>query len=193
MCPDSSVRRTKPGRNDECRALSDLSIASVTLADDCGTGPTAEPPVAEAGSMQQPAGPAGERESMSKGSARASMSGDRACEQSSVQLRVANGTTAASAISIKKVEVLTESGDVIGELQWRTPSRWVDDAYQAWDEQVAPSQVLQVSYSLTAPGPVLPGSTYTVRVTVAAGDGERTIETKTTLQAEASLPPGAVT
>ena len=74
----------------------------------------------------------------------------------------------------------------------RDASQWANDTYQAWDQHVGPNQVLQVSYSLSAPS-ASPGSTYTVRVTIAAGDGERTIEQKTTLQAEASLPAGAVT
>jgi hypothetical protein len=165
----------------------EVTIASVTLADDCGTGPTTMPsePTASLGdsaSMDEPSGGA----SMSASMAR------RACEQSSIQLRVANSTDAGSKVAIEKVEVLDESGAVVGELTPRDPSKWDADAYAAWDEQVAPSQVLQVSYALSAPL-VERGATYTVRVTLAAGDDQRTLEQKTTLEAEASLPPGAVT
>lgn len=164
----------------------EVSIASVTLADDCGTGPTAIPSE-PAATMDEAAGG-----SMGGASAKSQAYGDRACEQSSIQLRVANSTDAASKVVIQKVEVLDDAGTVVAELTPRAPSRWDNDAYQAWDEQVAPSQVLQVSYALTAPY-VMRGATYTVRVTVAAGDDERTLEQKTTLEAEASLPPDAVT
>jgi hypothetical protein len=162
----------------------EISIASVTLADDCGGGPTeafADPPAAAA---DVPA-----RGAAMKSQAHA---GDRACEQSSIQLRIANGTDAASQVAIQKVVLVDEGGAVVAELAPREPSLWVDSAYQAWDEQVAPSQVLQVSYALSAPY-VERGATYTVRVTMATGDGERTLEQKTTLEAEASMPPDAVT
>lgn len=49
-----------------------------------------------------------------------------------------------------------------------------------------------MSYALSAPN-VMRGATYTVRVVIGAADGERTLEQKTTLHAEASLPPGVVT
>jgi hypothetical protein len=162
----------------------DVAIASVTLADDCGTGPTAYPPSPPSPLMQQPADSPRESMSMSMG--------DRACEQSSIQLRVANGTAAPATITVKKVELLDETGTVLGELQYREPSQWADDGYQTWDQQVAPDQMLQVSYALSQPA-VMAGGTYTVRVTIAAGDGDQTLEQKTTLEAEASLPPGAVT
>lgn len=165
----------------------DLSIASITLADDCGTRPTAAP----VSSAQKRSGDV----SMSDSPHFASVASQerRACEQSSVQLRVANGTEAPSKITIKKIELLDEGGAVIGELTPRDASQWSSDTYQPWDEQVAANQTLQVSYALSRPA-VSPGGTYTVRLVVAAGDGgERTIEQRTTLQAEASLPPGAVT
>jgi hypothetical protein len=119
--------------------------------------------------------------------------GDRACEQSSVQLRVANGTRAPSTVTIKRVQVLEESsGTVLRDLTARAPSRWTGDAYEAWDGNVAPDQVLQVGYALSNPS-VRPGGTYIVRVTIASDAGDRTLEQRATLEAEASLPPGAVT
>jgi hypothetical protein len=118
--------------------------------------------------------------------------GARACQQSSIQLRVANGTAESAKVVIQKVELLDDSGAPVGELTAREPSQWAGDTYQAWDEQVAPSGELQVSYALSAPN-VMRGATYTVRVTIVTGDGERTLEQQTTLEAEGSLPPGAVT
>ncbi len=165
----------------------DVAIASVTLADDCGTGPTVAPPA-----------PAPAQEKLASSAARSAKPGsmsimaDRACEQSSIQLRVANGTTAASKVTIQRVELLDERGNKVADLTPRAPSRWADDSYQAWDEQVAASDTIQVSYALSAPH-VARGAMYTVRVVVASADGERTLEQQTMLEAEASLPPGVVT
>lgn len=161
----------------------DVAIASVTLADDCGTGPTTSPPVQSA--RRSPSSEIG------FGDAMASMA-KRMCEQSSVQLRVTNGTAAASDISIKKIELVDEQGNVLRELTPREPSKWTGDAYQPWDQKVDAAQTLQISYALSEPA-VSAGGTYTVRVTVASAGGDKTLETKTKLEAPASLPPGAVT
>lgn len=166
----------------------DIAIASMTLADDCGTGPTVAPPA-----------PAPAQEKLASSTARSAKPGasmhimaDRACEQSSIQLRVANATTAASKVTIQRVELIDERGTKVADLTPRAPSRWAEDSYQAWDEQVAASDTIQVSYALSAPH-VARGAMYTVRVVVASADGERTLEQQTMLEAEASLPPGVVT
>ena len=164
----------------------DVAIASVTLADDCGTGPTTSPPVQS--SMQKPSIEIGFGDAPEGARSMAA----RMCEQSSVQLRVTNGTAAGSDISIKKIELLDDSGTVLRELTPREPSKWTGDAYQPWDQKVDAAQTLQISYALSAPS-VNAGGTYTVRVTVASGGGDKTLETKTKLEAPASLPPGAVT
>lgn len=178
--------KPQPPTNKPVPNTVDVAIASVTLADDCGTGPTTIPPVQSSRASK----PSPEFADLAEG---ASMSqAKRACEQSSVQLRVANGTQAASDITIKKVEVLDESGNVVGELTPREPSKWTGDAYQPWDGKVDAAQTLQVSYALSQPS-VSAGSTYTVRVIVGSAEGDRTLQTKTTLEAPASLPPGAVT
>ncbi len=189
--PDTTPPKVPP------RAAVEVSIASVTLADDCGHGPTQAPPADEPlQTAQAPAQPAasetqaGASARMAKG---ASMSmADRACEQSSIQLRVANGTDASSKVVIQKIEILDGDGEKVGELIPRAPSRWVDDTYEAWDEQVGAGATLSVSYALSAPA-VSRGETYTVRVIVAADGGARTLERAVTLHAEASLPPGVVT
>jgi hypothetical protein len=171
-----------------------ISIAAVTLADDCGTGPRT-PPAPETASIQkQPSRKEAGREarSVAYDSEWAGARGDRACEQSSLQLRVENGTGAPATISIRKIEIVDERGTTVGELTAREPSRWMDDAYQPWDEQIGADQIMQVSYALSQPF-VHAGESYTVRVTVAAGDDERTVERRTMIEAPASLPPGVVT
>jgi hypothetical protein len=157
----------------------DVAIASVTLADDCGTPPTE--PVAEA-----------EREAKTSAEADSAESSRRICRQSSIQLKVANHTAAPATIALRKVELLDDAGRVLGELQSRSPSQWSADAYQAWDEQLASDQSLAVSYALSRPA-ATPGGTYIIRITVDAGDGERTLEQRTTLEVEASLPPDVET
>ena len=179
--------KPQPPTNKPVPNTVDVAIASVTLADDCGTAPTTIPPVQSSRQYK----PSPEFADMAEPARGASMA-KRMCEQSSVQLRVANGTQAASVITIKKVEVLDESGNVVGELMPRDPSKWTGDAYQPWDGKVDAAQTLQVSYALSQPS-VSAGSTYTVRVIIGSAEGDKTLETRTTLEAPASLPPGAVT
>ena len=180
-------KTTQPPTNKPVPNTVDVAIASVTLADDCGTGPTTMPPAQSSRAYK----PSTELADMAEPARGASMA-KRMCEQSSVQLRVANGTQAASDITVKKVEVLDDSGNVVGELVPREPSKWTGDAYQPWDGKVDAAQTLQVSYALSQPS-VSAGSTYTVRVIIGSAEGDKTLETKTTLEAPASLPPGAVT
>ena len=176
-----------PPTNKPAANVVDVAIASVTLADDCGTGPMTRPP-APTSMNRKPstefADDMGEAASMSQAK--------RRCEQSSVQLRVSNGTAAAADITIKKVEVVDDSGNVVGELTPRDASKWTGDAYAPWDGKVDAAQTVQISYALSQPS-VSAGSTYTVRVVIGSADGDKTLETKTTLEAPASLPPGAVT
>ncbi len=188
-CGSTSEPGTTP-KPQPSGAKVDVAIASVTLADDCGGGPTTMPPISVETSAHSSTEQASAK--MAAGASLSQAYGDRACEQSSVQLRVANGSDASSTIAIQKVELIDEHGEKVADLTARAPSRWADDTYQAWDQQVAPSETLQVSYALNAPH-VQRGATYTVRVTVTTGDGERTIEHEAMLEAEASLPPGAVT
>jgi hypothetical protein len=183
-CGASSEPTTVPPSNTSDQL--EITISSVTLADDCGTGPSAS--VSASQSMAEDM----DVSSRSAGAAMKVAAGDRACEQSTIQLRIANGEADAATVRIRTIEVIDENGQRVAELTARDPSRWVGDSYQAWDEQVAAAQTLEVSYALSAPY-VARGATYTVRVTVAAGDSERTLEQRATLEAEASMPPDAVT
>lgn len=194
-CGKSTAPKAPPGNGGNTL---EVTVAAVTLADDCGTGPTAAPVDDEAAAAGSPGqinltdqvGPRAQK--VAPGFASQSSMGDRACEQSSIQLRVANGTGAASAIAIEKIEIVDSDGTVLGEATPREPSLWKGDSYQAWDQQAAAGQTLQVSYALSPP-PLLRGATYTVRVTVATGADQRTLEKSATLESEGMLPPGAVT
>ncbi len=178
-CGPSSAPHTTPPNN--TREGVDVTISSVTLADDCGTGPTTQPSEPAAAEVDEPSA-----------GARSQVMADYACEQSSIQLRVANDSADGSTLSIQKIELIDDRGTLVAELTSRSPSRWADDTYQEWDERVAAHETLQVSYALSAPA-VARGATYTVRVTVATNEGEETLEQRATLEAEASLPPDVVT
>ena len=82
---------------------------------------------------------------------------DRACEQSSVQLRVANGTKGESTLSIKKIELLDENGDKLRDLQPRDPSLWANDGYQPWDQHVGANEHFEL---IQRAGGTLNGSTW---------------------------------
>ena len=178
-CGPSSAPSTTPPTN--TREGVDVTISSVTLADDCGSGP-----------MTEPSEPAASRSADVSAGAALREAGDRACEQSSIQLRVANATGDESTLAIHKIELIDDSGTLVAELTSRSPSRWANDTYQEWDERIAAHETLQVSYALSAPY-VARGATYTVRVTVATAEGEETLEQRATIEAEASLPPDVVT
>ncbi len=197
----------------------EIAIASVTLADDCpdGRGPDwslpppapvasttaadeAPAPKPTAGSMQDPslAGPG------SASVRRLSMSeAEAACEQSFVQLQV-TGKAGAGRFAIRKIELLDDAGKVLGELTARTPTRWQDDHYEPWTEQVEAGATTSAAYELSAPDwskygmsrSDAEGRVFNVRLTVSAGDDERTVEQQATVAATSGpvvLPPGAVT
>ena len=194
----------------------EIAIASVTLADDCpdGRGPDwslpppapvasttaadeAPAPKPTAGSMQDPslAGPG------SASVRRLSMSeAEAACEQSFVQLQV-TGKAGAGRFAIRKIELLDDAGAVLGELTARAPTAWRGDHYEPWTEAIAPGDELATAYELTAPAWATYGKgpfeshdgVYTLRVTVAVGDDERTLTQQTVVSGPAVLPPGAVT
>lgn len=188
----------------------EVAIASVTLADDCpdNRGPAwslPAPAPAEAAAAPPVADQAASQVSEKRapgGSAYSTQEGEAACEQSFVQLRVrgpAGG--AATRIAITKVELLDDAGAVLGELTARAPTAWQGDHYEPWGETVAAGDELATAYELTAPAWATYGKgpfeshdgVYTLRVTVAVGDDERTLTQQTVVSGPAVLPPGAVT
>jgi hypothetical protein len=172
-----------------------VDVASVALAQDCGDQPMPPPAVPQA---NRPAPAEGEAAPQDKvGSL--SESRQESCDQTRIQLSIK--AAGAAKIHIKRVELLDASGKVVGNLTPRTPSKWVNDSYQAWNEQVVAGDQVTASYALSAPkwdelGGRDPSVTYRVRVTVAVGDEERTIDkaASTTVEAPAlPEPPGVVT
>lgn len=170
-----------------------VDIASVSLAEDCGTGAQPADPIRQSSSRPNPATVVGSSSQLEE-----SQAGEAACEQTTMQLSIKAGS--AGAVRVKRVELLDAKGKVVGTLTPRTPSRWVDSDYQAWNERVEAGQNLTASYALTAPNwDKLPGGrdpsvAYRVRVTIAIGGEERTFDKAATIEGPAlPLPEGVVT
>ncbi len=169
-----------------------VALASVTLAEDCGTAPTtapAEPTTAAASATQDVPSGAVSSQRVAAGSM-----AKRACQQSSVQLVVSNTTAASASMKVKSVTVLDSTGATVVQLNSYEPSRWAADTYQPWDGSIEAGATLNVAYSLSEPA-VNAGETYTVRVVVETAGGDTTVETQASAEVygPASLPPGAVT
>jgi hypothetical protein len=172
-----------------------IGLASVTLANDCGTAPMTEPPQPTTGSS------GAARAERSAGSAIGAMppsaakrAAEEPCQQSSVQLVVSNLTAASASMQVKSVTVIDGKGARVAELGASKPSRWVGDAYQPWDGSVEQGATLNVAYALSRPA-VAAGETYTVRVVLATAGGDTTVETQASVEVSgpASLPPGVST
>jgi len=190
------------------------AIASVTLADDCpdNRGPawSLPPPVAPSEAAAAP--PAADQASTTEVPAGASASSERraasmvqgkaACRQSFVQLHLHGPAAGApTRVAITKVELLDADGTLLGELTARAPTAWQGDHYEPWAETIAPGQELATAYELTAPAWATYGQgpfeshdgVYTLRLTIAVGDDQRTLTQQTVVSGPAVLPPGAVT
>ena len=195
-------------------AAVEVAIASVTLADDCpdNRGPawSLPAPSAPAEAAAEPAAPPAADLAASQsaakrapgGGAYATQEGEAACEQSFVQLRVRGPASGgATRFAIKKIELLDDAGAVLGELAARAPTAWQGDHYEPWPETIAAGDDLATAYELTAPAWATYGKgpfeshdgVYTLRVTVAVGDDERTLTQQAVVSGPAVLPPGAVT
>lgn len=175
-----------------------VDLASVSLADDCGTGARPADPVQPSPASSSRPDPATVPGALGQESSDGSSQGERVCEQTTMQLSIKAG--AAAAIHIKRVELLDRAGKVVGTLTPRSPSRWVDSAYQPWNERVEAGQDVTASYALSAPSwDTLPGgrdpsAVYRARVTISIDGEDRTVDKAATIEGPAlPLPDGVVT
>lgn len=170
----------------------EVHMTSATLADDCGGGPN-RPPSAESQSKKKRAKA---DESSAKG---ASMQGKRACEQSSIQLAITSPTDAtATKLTVKSVELLRESGELVGKLEVRAPSVWSDtDGYRPWNENIEPADDISVTYAMTQPNwsgvTDRMNQTFTVKAVIAIAGIDQTVEHIAVVDAPTSLPPNVKT
>lgn len=201
-CWSSSKPGTQPQRGDVT-----VSLAAVSLADDCGESFTMPPPVAagEAASQRRAPITAADLPPEPVQGSCAPEGGcghslRRACEQTTMQLSVRSTSSAPTNIRIKRVELVDEHGKLLGRLDARAPVVWASDAYKPWDQTVAPGATLAASYALSAPPweQVEGGRwgaasrTFQLRVTLAIGDADRTID-KVAIVAPAMIEPPVVT
>lgn len=177
-----------------------VELASVTLADDCGS------PVPPSPAFAQPPPAAPSRSAPRKPStpsvvapADCAMEGcgsRRHCEQTSMQLSLrAPAGAKPTTIRIKKVELLDAKGKLLQVLAARTPTRWTDKGYAAWDQQIGAGEALATSYALESPSwdKLTNGrynahsKTFQLRVTVTVGTANKTVEKQSITPA--MLPP----
>lgn len=158
-----------------------IELASVNLGDDC-------PETIDAGANAK--------------ASSAPISADMPrmeCVQTSMQLSL-HGTGATTDVRVKRVELLDDHGKLVSVLTPAAPTRWFDDSYAAWNQQIHGGENVQASYSLrgldwskVAGGRMSnQDRTFTVRVTLAVGSGERKVEKSTTMP-KISIEPGVVT
>ncbi|HEY5933280.1 MAG TPA: hypothetical protein VIU61_01520 [Kofleriaceae bacterium] len=159
-----------------------VEIASVTLADQCGSNGRMQPPMKTAQAPAKPADPA--VVAPSSPARRAPGQGPlarRACEQTSMQLSLK--APAAEQVTVKKVELLDANGTLINELLATAPQKWDGAAYAAWDQKLAAGDDVVVAYALGSPDwnkiggrYAANGKTFQLRVTLVVGTTERVVE-----------------
>jgi hypothetical protein len=110
------------------------SLSGVTLAYDCGAN--------GAGASSEDAAPC-----------QTGFACPGVCQQSNMQLALTSSAgTGRARIIITAVRIVDPAtGKVLDDVSSREPRTWASDRYQTWDEQVAPSSSLTVSYNLSAP------------------------------------------
>lgn len=155
-----------------------VSLASVTLADDCGEHGYRPPPAEPPPEARQQRGEAAASESVADRSAGALYSG---CSQTSIQISFS--ADHATPVRIKVVELLDGRGRYLQDLPARSPSRWDGSKYVAWDEKLEPTKPVSASYALAAPKWELvggrskaQGQTLNVHVVVVIGTIEHSLE-----------------
>ncbi len=169
-----------------------LQITAVTLGEDCGFV-AAPAPAAPAGQSERKRAPGAERQADMGESAK------RACKHSSMQLAITGAPSGSpQTVSVKKVELFDEKGTLIGELAWRNATVWSQDGtYSAWDQTVAASQALSVSFQLSAPdwSKVVDryGHSFTVKAVLTVGGADRSVQREVRADAPAALPPDVET
>ncbi len=156
-----------------------VELAAVTLGDDCGDTESIAPPVAQLDKPSAAAAPMPADICVGCAPIRHS------CDQTSMQLALrADPGSGSTAVKIKKVELLDSHGMLLGVLEARTPMRWDGESYVGWTERVAAGQKLNASYLLSSPNwdALTAGrwsahtKTFQLRVTLAIGPSDRTVD-----------------
>jgi hypothetical protein len=104
------------------------------------------------------------------------------CTQSSLQIHlVASAEGEEVPFEIVSVRVLDAESHLVGALSTRNARVFADDGYTSWDQTIAPSETLDVTYDTSAPDWYASGArlgwgeTYDVEVVVRIDGVERTL------------------
>jgi hypothetical protein len=165
-----------------------VSLAAVTLGDDCGDSPNLPAPAAKSAPARRAPSASAPMPSQAPCDPNGGACGYAYrghCDQTSMQISLRAGEGAGSTIvRVKKVELLDKRGKVLAELESRAPAKWIGGSYVAWNQQIAGGEKLAATYSLSAPNwdALTDGrwnahsKTFQLRVTLAIGERERTVE-----------------
>ncbi len=158
-----------------------VAIASLTLADDCAPAV----PLAEAKTALGAASQSAREGDSSR------MDQDRACEQTTLQLQLTSANpNQASKVNLRTIELLDDTGKVLGELTARAPSRWHDTGkYVVWDQTVAGNETVKASWPLSQPAwekygltrAAAAGRTFRVRVTITTDGNDQVVAGQATV------------
>lgn len=120
-----------------------VSLASVTLGEDCG-GKLPAPVPTGADAQDRKRAPRIDSDAL--------VASDSGCAQTSMQLSVTtHPKLVATTMKIKKVELLDDKGKLLETLTASKASKWAGKAYVAWNESVTANDKLVASYLLTTP------------------------------------------
>jgi hypothetical protein len=119
----------------------EAAIASATLGNDCGYSSSSSGAFAPSGDCAEP--PAS-----TDAGYRGGCGG--ACQQSNVQLALANGGSTKSAISVTAVYLLdATTGARLDDVDARNARIWTGSSYTSWDGALAAGATAKVSYDMT--------------------------------------------
>ena len=148
-----------------------VAIASITLADDCGASSATEEAKTATGSRMADQ--------------------DRGCQQTMLQLQLTStNPRQASHVTLRSVELLDDTGKVLGQLTARVPTQWqATGSYVAWDQNVAANATVQASWPLSAPAwetyglseAAAAGRSFQVRVTLTTDGNDQVVAGQATV------------
>ncbi|MBX3270392.1 MAG: hypothetical protein KF729_09040 [Sandaracinaceae bacterium] len=128
LCACLAAHEPEPGGLDV-----EASIASVTLADDCGAAERRGAPGLWEGDCGEDGCPS-------------------FCQQTAVRLTLAAAAEGETVpFEVVSIRLRAMDGALVGELSPHDAQLFADGTYVGWDEQIAPGQTLHVTYDTSAP------------------------------------------
>lgn len=124
--------------------VAEVTIASVTMLEDCKDEPAAEE---EQESQEAKRAPAeGSSLAMEMDEAKGYV---EPCRQSTMQLAVTGQGDASAPLKIVQVRLLGPKGATLDVIETRGPTIWKDNGYSSWDQVVLPKTDVKAAYKLT--------------------------------------------